>query len=98
MQVALQQANYAAWNVLASAEGRPMLPFNYFHLGTMMSLGPGDAAISLPICDLALDGYPAAALRKAAYAYRMPTLSSAAASALGFVRSVASPLLPGVQS
>lgn len=43
MQVALQQADYAAWNVWAGINGRPMLPFRYQHLGELMSLGNGGA-------------------------------------------------------
>lgn len=38
-QVAFQQADYVAWNVWASINGRPTLPFRYQHLGDMMSLG-----------------------------------------------------------
>lgn len=88
-QVALQQANYAAWNVAAHASGRPMLPFRYQHLGNMMSLGPGDGAIALPIGNLALNGSVASAIRKAAYVYRMPTPESAASTAVGFASSLA---------
>ena len=39
----------------------------------MMALGPGDAAVALPVGDLTLSGPLAALLRRAAYAYRMPT-------------------------
>jgi len=88
-QVALQQANYAAWNVVAHSAGKPMLPFKYQHLGNMMSLGPKDAAIALPIGNLALNGFAASAIRKAAYAYRMPTPESAATTAVGFASSFA---------
>lgn len=40
LQVAFQQANYAAWNIWAAVHNRPLLPFKYQHLGDMMSLGP----------------------------------------------------------
>ena len=39
MQVAFQQADYVAWNLWASINQRPLLPFKYQHLGDMMSLG-----------------------------------------------------------
>ena len=39
MQVAFQQADYAAWNMWAAIHNRPLLPFKYQHLGDMMTLG-----------------------------------------------------------
>lgn len=48
-QVALQQADYVAWNIWASINGRPLLNFQYQHLGNMMSLGAARGAIALPI-------------------------------------------------
>jgi len=39
VQVAFQQADYAAWNIWAAIHNRPLLPFRYQHLGDMMSLG-----------------------------------------------------------
>ncbi|KAF8058094.1 NDC1 [Scenedesmus sp. PABB004] len=48
-QVAFQQADYAAWNVWAAINGRPLLPFRYQHLGDMMSLGAANAAVALPV-------------------------------------------------
>ena len=39
MQVAFQQADYAAWNIWAAIHNRALLPFRYQHLGDMMSLG-----------------------------------------------------------
>lgn len=47
-QVAFQQADYVAWNVWASINGRPLLPFRYQHLGEMMSLGAREGAVTLP--------------------------------------------------
>jgi len=49
LQVALQAADYAAWNVWASINGRPLLPFRYQHLGNLMSLGAANAAVALPV-------------------------------------------------
>mmetsp|Transcript_18698 Transcript_18698/g.52551 ORF Transcript_18698/g.52551 Transcript_18698/m.52551 type:complete len:565 (+) Transcript_18698:861-2555(+) len=48
-QVAFQQADYAAWNVWASINGRPLLPFRYQHLGNMMGLGAVNGAVALPV-------------------------------------------------
>eukprot|EP00798_Chlamydomonas_sp_ICE-L_P026353 gene26353-17449_t len=49
-QVAFQQADYVAWNLWASINKRPLLPFRYQHLGNMMSLGDlGNAAVALPL-------------------------------------------------
>jgi len=48
-QVALQQADYVAWNIWASLNNRPLLKFSYQHLGDMMSLGSAKGAVSLPI-------------------------------------------------
>ncbi|GLC41561.1 hypothetical protein PLESTB_000701900 [Pleodorina starrii] len=48
-QVAFQQADYAAWNIWAAINGRPLLPFRYQHLGSMMSLGQANAAVALPV-------------------------------------------------
>jgi len=75
-QVAFQQADYCAWNVYASMQGRPLLPFRYQHLGEMLSLGPKDASVNLPLGDISLEGPLAALLRKAAYVYRQPTMES----------------------
>lgn len=75
-QVAFQQADYCAWNVYASLQGRPLLPFRYQHLGEMLSLGSSDAAVNLPLGDVSLDGPVAALLRKAAYVYRQPTMEA----------------------
>ena len=66
-------ADYAAWNVWSSMCGRVPLPFRYQHLGDMMVLGRAAAAVALPVGDVTLDGVPAAALRRLAYLYRMPT-------------------------
>jgi demethylphylloquinone reductase len=48
-QVAFQQADYVAWNLWASINGRAPLRFSYQHLGDMMSLGSSSGAVSLPI-------------------------------------------------
>lgn len=48
-QVAFQQSDYAAWNLWAAMNGRPLLPFRYQHLGNMMSLGGSSASVALPV-------------------------------------------------
>lgn len=70
-QVALQQADYAAWNIWASLTGRPPLAFRYQHLGEMMTLGNDTA--TLTGLGLKLDGTAAHIARRLTYLYRMPT-------------------------
>lgn len=71
-QSAFQQADYIAWNLWASLNGRPLLPFRYQHLGEMMTLGADNA--TLAGLGLQLDGPLAHVVRRLAYLYRMPTL------------------------
>ncbi len=71
-QSALQQADYAAWNIWASLTGRPLLPFRYQHLGEMMTLGSDNA--TLAGLGIKLDGNLAHIARRLTYLYRMPTL------------------------
>jgi len=71
-QAALQQADYAAWNIWASLTGRPLLPFRYQHLGEMMTLGSDNA--TLTGLGIKLDGPLAHVARRLTYLYRMPTL------------------------
>ena len=51
-QVAFQQADYVAWNLWAAINRRPLLRFQYQHLGDMMSLGRRDGAVALPFAAL----------------------------------------------
>ncbi len=71
-QSALQQADYAAWNIWASLTDRPLLPFRYQHLGEMMTLGTDSA--TLTGLGIKLDGNLAYIARRLTYLYRMPTL------------------------
>ncbi|MDG2991527.1 NAD(P)/FAD-dependent oxidoreductase [Candidatus Synechococcus calcipolaris G9] len=71
-QAAFQQADYAAWNIWASLNQRPLLPFSYSHLGEMLTLGSDAAALAG--LGLTLDGPLAYLARRLAYLYRMPTL------------------------
>lgn len=71
-QAALQQADYAAWNIWASMSGKPALPFHYQSFGEMMTLGEENA--TLTGLGIKLDGQVADVARKLIYLYRMPTL------------------------
>ncbi|HEY9735564.1 MAG TPA: NAD(P)/FAD-dependent oxidoreductase [Trichocoleus sp.] len=71
-QAAMQQADYAGWNIWASLTDRPLLPFRYQHLGEMMTLGTDRAALTG--LGLQLEGELAHVARRLAYLYRMPTL------------------------
>lgn len=70
-QVAIQQADYAAWNLWADLTQRPLLPFRYQPLGEMLTLGIDNA--TLTGLGLKLDGLPALLLRRLAYLYRLPS-------------------------
>jgi NADH:ubiquinone reductase (non-electrogenic) len=72
-QSALQQADYAGWNLWASFTHRPLLPFRYQHLGEMMALGIDNA--TLTGLGVQLDGPLAHVARRLTYLYRMPTLN-----------------------
>ncbi|MFM7530218.1 MAG: NAD(P)/FAD-dependent oxidoreductase, partial [Nodosilinea sp.] len=71
-QVAIQQADFVAWNIWASLCDRPQLPFRYRHLGEMLTLGRQRA--TLTGLGLQLEGPLAHVARRLAYLYRMPTL------------------------
>jgi NADH dehydrogenase len=71
-QAAFQQADYAAWNLWALATGRSLLPFKYFHLGEMLTLGTEDAAMSG--LGIQLQGPLAYIARRLVYLWRLPTL------------------------
>ena len=71
-QVAFQQADYCAWNVWASLENKPLLPFKFQPLGEMLALGVDDATLSG--LGLNLDGNIAYLTRRLIYLYRLPTL------------------------
>ena len=71
-QSALQQADCTAWNVWASLNQRPLLPFRYTHLGEMLTLGTDTAALAG--LGLTLEGPFAYLARRLVYLGRMPTL------------------------
>ncbi|MBD1937201.1 NAD(P)/FAD-dependent oxidoreductase [Microcoleus sp. FACHB-68] len=71
-QAALQQADYAGWNLWASLTGRPLLPFRYQATGEMMTLGVDNATLSG--LGIKLNGPAAHLVRRLTYLYRLPTL------------------------
>jgi demethylphylloquinone reductase len=71
-QAALQQADFAAWNVWSSLTDRPLLPFRYTNLGEMMALGTNNAVLSG--LGIQLAGPAAYLARRLVYLYRLPTL------------------------
>ncbi|QZZ21467.1 NAD(P)/FAD-dependent oxidoreductase [Leptothermofonsia sichuanensis E412] len=82
-QVAIQQAEYAGWNIWASLTDRPLLPFRYYHLGEMMTLGTANA--TLTALGLKLNGPFAHVFRRLAYLYRMPTLEHQLRVGMGWI-------------
>lgn len=72
-QVALQQADYCAWNIWAMINDKPLLPFRYYNLGEMMTLGIDNASLSG--LGIQLDGLFAHLTRRLIYLYRLPTWS-----------------------
>jgi NADH:ubiquinone reductase (non-electrogenic) len=73
-QAAFQQASYCAWNLRAFlTQERPLLPFRYWSLGEMLSLGVDTAVISA-LGGLTLTGPLGYLARRAAYLVRLPTL------------------------
>lgn len=91
-QVAVQQAEYAAWNTWASLMGKPRLEYRYAHLGEMMVLGAKSATVTTSV-GLELDGGAAWAARRLAYLARMPTDRHRARVAASWA---ANPLLSGM--
>lgn len=71
-QVAVQQSDYASYNVWASLNGKEPMAFRYLKLGEMLAFGPTDASVSA-FSTVNIRGLPGAAIRRAAYLYRMPT-------------------------
>jgi demethylphylloquinone reductase len=72
-QSALQQADFAAWNIWSQTLHKPLLPFRYTNLGEMMALGNNSATLSG--LGVQLDGTWAYMARRLVYLYRLPTLN-----------------------
>lgn len=70
-QAAFQAASRVAANLAAMTKGKPPKPFNYLHLGDMITLGVGDAGLSS--FGITIGGWLAALCRRGVYVFRMPT-------------------------
>ena len=82
-QSAFQQSDYCAWNMWASINNRPLLPFRYQNLGEMMALGKDNATLSG--LGLELDGSLGYITRRLVYLYRLPTLKHQIAVGLNWL-------------
>ena len=92
-QVAMQQADIVAKNVMAGDESDRLAleKFNYVPLGEMLTLGASEAAIYGLGGLVELDGPLASAARRLVYAARMPTREQTATALLNqFVSAAAS--------
>jgi NADH:ubiquinone reductase (non-electrogenic) len=69
-QVAFQQADCLAANLMRAEAGEPLQPFAFNDLGEMLSLGVGEAALTAK--GITLAGKAAFQLRRLAYLARMP--------------------------
>ena len=94
-QVAFQQSDYCAWNVWASLEEKPLLPFQYQSLGEMLSLGSDTATLSG--LGVSLDGGLAYFARRLVYLYRLPTVEHQLAVALNWITNPISTLINSFQ-
>ncbi|GJD09005.1 Alternative NAD(P)H-ubiquinone oxidoreductase C1, chloroplastic/mitochondrial [Galdieria sulphuraria] len=70
-QVAIQQAECAAWNIWASLCNKKPVPFRYEHLGELMTLGKYNGTAE--VFGIPLSGTSAQFTRRLAYLFRMPT-------------------------
>jgi len=86
-QVAFQQAECLAANLVRSLANEPLEPFQFKDLGEMMSLGKGDAALTGGGFTLA--GPAAFQLRRLAYLARMPGKTHQAKVAVGWLGTAA---------
>jgi len=82
-QVAYQQAQQLATNLMLSLAGQPLKPFQWHDLGEMVGLGIGQA--SLTGLGLTLAGPAAFQIRQLAYLARMPGLSHQLRVAAGWL-------------
>jgi NADH dehydrogenase len=86
-QVAFQQADCLAANLLRSLANEPLEPFHFKDLGEMMSLGKGEAALTGGGFTFA--GPAAFQIRRLAYLSRMPGKTHQAKVAAGWLGSAA---------
>ncbi|WP_373479023.1 NAD(P)/FAD-dependent oxidoreductase [Geminocystis sp.] len=90
-QVAFQQSDYCAWNIWATMEEKPLLPFVYQPLGEMLALGVDNATLSG--LGISLNGNLAYLARRLVYLYRLPTFEHQLAVALNWITSPIATLL-----
>ena len=69
-QIAKQQGPIAAQNLVAALSGRAPKKFSPKHMGDMVTLGRGNAAVN--VMGMTLEGLPAYAMYRVAYAGLMP--------------------------
>ena len=89
-QVAFQQADCLAENLLRSLEGESLQPFRWKDLGEMISLGIGEA--SLTGLGLTLAGPAAYRIRQLTYLSRLPGLPHQLRVAAGWLSDLGRPL------
>jgi NADH dehydrogenase len=89
-QVAFQQSDYCAWNLWASLDEKPLLPFRYQPLGEMLVLGTNNATLSG--LGVSLDGSLGYLARRLIYLYRLPTLRHQLAVGLNWLTAPLSSL------
>ncbi|MGQ9866213.1 MAG: NAD(P)/FAD-dependent oxidoreductase [Pseudanabaenaceae cyanobacterium] len=89
-QVAIQQAQYCAWNLWSAIAGRPLVDFRYVPLGEFLSLGKGTASLAT-WGNLHGAGSWANAVRRGAYLLRMPTLTHRARMGWHWLTTLGSP-------
>ncbi len=89
-QVAFQQADHLARNLMLSLAGEPLLPFLWKDLGEMISLGIGEA--SLTGLGLTLAGGVAYRIRQVTYLSRLPGLPHQLKVAAGWISDLGRPL------
>uniref|UniRef100_A0A7S0LKG6 FAD/NAD(P)-binding domain-containing protein n=1 Tax=Coccolithus braarudii TaxID=221442 RepID=A0A7S0LKG6_9EUKA len=94
-QAAMQQADYAAWNVRAALLGGPTLAFRYADLGEMLSLGEGYGTLTA-LGAINLQGPLASLTRRAVYAARMPTTKQATRVGLSWAADAAASVAKGL--
>jgi demethylphylloquinone reductase len=95
-QSALQQADFAGWNIWSQILGKPLLPFRYTNLGEMMALGNNGATLSG--LGIQLDGQMAYLARRLVYLYRLPTLNHQIQVGLNWISQPLAQLLGKVGS
>jgi demethylphylloquinone reductase len=93
-QSAMQQADFAAWNIWAASTGRSLLPFQYKNLGEMMALGTDNA--TLTGLGLQLDGAAAYLARRLVYLYRLPTIDHQVKVGLNWINQPIAKLLTSI--